>query len=162
MAAFPRRAVLPDPSATPEDEALSCENDGLINIFDAGYWRKLCPRLHVDDKAKASRAAPFKLDKAVVKDLKQQLDGQGVVQVRPSRRHAARGLWRRHHLDVPAACLAGGGRAAALEQQHAGPGGGRGNPAAVRLALLFPAGVRRGARCGWHAWLAAVLIHLRA
>jgi hypothetical protein len=81
--AFPRRATLPDPVAKPANPVLRCEEDGLSNIFNDKYWRQLCPHLHVNDLKLIAQAKPFKLDKAVVKDLKGQIDDEGVFQVSP-------------------------------------------------------------------------------
>jgi hypothetical protein len=87
--AFPRRATLPDPAAQPAKPALCCEEEGLSNIFSDKYWRQLCPQLHVNHKQLIAKAKPFKVDKAIVKDLRSQIDDEGVFQVRLAARCSA-------------------------------------------------------------------------
>lgn len=53
----------------------------LENLADPSYWARLCPELSVSGKL-GTKAAKKKWGKEVVKDAREQVLTEGVVQVR--------------------------------------------------------------------------------
>ena len=95
---FPRRMELPDPHLCP-DSSLHARTRNASNLADAVYWAKVCPGLHVSGSLQPGK--PLELGAAVLQDLRQQMDSEGVVQVRAVHRWPA--TWARekaiHHLE---------------------------------------------------------------
>lgn len=77
---FPRLSELPDPEAPhPGGAQVHASSRNLANFAEAGYWQKVCPGLHLNGKLKSAEG--FKKSQAFVKELTDQINSEGVVQV---------------------------------------------------------------------------------
>jgi len=59
-------------------------------MFNAAYWRRICPHLTVSDPSKKtkknpSREPPLQLKKAILRQMKQAIDDEGYVQLSAKR-----------------------------------------------------------------------------
>lgn len=83
---FPRRCQLPSPKEplAAKQRKLHASEQSLGTVFDAAYWRAICPKLHVNDGAfqkAATKGGALDLGHAVTEDLRAQIDREGVSQV---------------------------------------------------------------------------------
>lgn len=72
---------LPKASKRSGPAELQCSAQKLADVFDASYWAKICPELHMGtgDMAAAPAVA---LKESRVTDLRDQMEHAGIAQVR--------------------------------------------------------------------------------
>lgn len=77
-----RQTELPSPDdAHPAGAQAHARTRVLTNFDDPAYWQQVCPELHLNGElAREKKVKAFKPEKALVQDMSQQLDSEGVVQ----------------------------------------------------------------------------------
>lgn len=78
-------APLPDPRAPCPDPSRHAREVDLARMLKPGYWRKLCPDLHVGDRAWQDSVRPMRASAEVAADARERILTDGFVKVPASR-----------------------------------------------------------------------------
>jgi hypothetical protein len=72
---------LPSPTEPPPNPARHAKEVDLARMLKPGYWRKLCPQLHVADKAYQSSVKPMQGSDDVTADARESILRDGYTKI---------------------------------------------------------------------------------
>ena len=74
-------APLPSPSAPPSDPKRHAREVDLARMLKPGYWRRICPQLHVSDASYQRTVAPLPAAEDVAADARERVLRDGFTKI---------------------------------------------------------------------------------
>jgi hypothetical protein len=94
-----RDLKLPDPCDPPPIPELHASLQSLSSVSNPAYWSKLCPKLHVANKASFDATQPLELDSLAL-NWRGQVDESGVAHVSTGMATNLVAMQQRCHCDL--------------------------------------------------------------